>query len=319
MKVNLNLIFLLLLISSVFIQSARLRRRRRLEGSNPISLTFSKASNLSWDSSGSKWTFEIFYSLGSPAVDTTYTTTILLGEEQSLASCTVVISQKKLNCEVSAANNVLVRLSNIKKDEADITWSDLDGVYNIPITASLNYVDSYALSCATSSPYLCTFKIKITDILPEDGIVIVDLTYSEIEKTTAECTYAPNFYLNCKFNQQIKTGIYVNKISLNKDSGSITWTGLSEDNQIIPIKSKITNYIKKRSTDLELNDNNQWTYKIEAKIARSVYHEGECITINSKIIKTDQTELIYLTRCYALPNSGNNNNYAYYKCISNGG
>ena len=69
-----------------------------------------------------------------------------------------------------------------------------------------------------------------------------------------------------------------------------------------------------QDTDLELNDNNQWTYKIEAKIARSVYHEGECITINSKIIKTDQTELIYLTRCYALPNSGNNNNYAYYQC-----
>ena len=108
MKVNLNLIFFLLLISSVFIQSARLRRRRRLEGSNPISLTFSKASNLSWDSSGSKWTFEIFYSLGAPTVDTTYTTTILLGEEQSLASCTAVISQKKLNCEASAANNVLV-------------------------------------------------------------------------------------------------------------------------------------------------------------------------------------------------------------------
>ena len=104
-----------------------------------------------------KWTFEIFYSLGSPAVDTTYTTTILLGEEQSLVSCSAVISQKKLNCEASAANNVLVWLSNIKKDEADITWSDLDGVYNIPITASLNYVDSYALSCATSSPYLCTF------------------------------------------------------------------------------------------------------------------------------------------------------------------
>ena len=108
MKVNLNLIFILLLISSVFIQSARLRRRRRLEGSNPISLTFSKASNLSWDSSGSKWTFEIFYSSGSPAVDTTYTTTILLGEEQSLVSCSAVISQKKLNCEASAANNVLV-------------------------------------------------------------------------------------------------------------------------------------------------------------------------------------------------------------------
>ena len=108
MKVNLNLIFLLLLISSVFIQSARLRRRRRLEGSNPISLTFSKASNLSWDSSGSKWTFEIFYSLGDPAADKTYTTTILLGEEQSLASCTAVISQKKLNCEVSAAKMLVI-------------------------------------------------------------------------------------------------------------------------------------------------------------------------------------------------------------------
>ena len=60
MKVNLNLIFILLLISSVFIQSARLRRRRRLEGSNPISLTFSKASNLAWDSSGTNGLLRFF-------------------------------------------------------------------------------------------------------------------------------------------------------------------------------------------------------------------------------------------------------------------
>ena len=279
-----------------------------------MNLELVKAYNLIYGSD-SKWTFDINYAIwyATPSPSENFKTSILYGGVLSVASCTLDSSHLLLHCAIDKngqQKNDLIQVNNGHSD-ATITWRNLDTAYDITINATLNYIDSYSFTCGSSES---TFKVKIgeNDILPENGILTLDLIYSNTKNIVADCTHK-SYYLDCSINQKLEPGIFVHKVSKNKIYGSISWNSLSEDKNI-PIASKVTTFNKGRAKDLELIQG-QWKYKMQiASIEQKIYHHDELITINSKIIKKDGTPLVYLTKCYVLDNGGSNYNYYDYEC-----
>ena len=263
---------------------------RRLEGES-ITLKFTKAYNLIFGDD-TKWKFDINYVVAGtpPSKGSTYTVSILYKGQQAYASCNVA-STSLLNCvlnDLNQAKSDLIQINNVKND-ATIEWKDLTEVNNIIIKATLNYEDSYSLTYDTTNNNW-EFKVKIMDedILPENGLVTVDLIYITDENTLstlADCTHKSH-YLNCNFNLERSTQILL-KVSKTQNAGSIFWKNLQNDNTkelTIPIKTKISIYSKKQSKELELI-NGQWNYKIKVKTKESIISNNTLITINSKIVK----------------------------------
>jgi hypothetical protein len=174
---------ILLIISYISISTANLSSRN-LEGEK-TPLQFIKAYDLIFR--GSKWQFKIAY-----ASDTTLsegrilTTSILYKGSSSKANCEVK-SNEKLECALEQAgqsNSDLVQISNEGDSDADINWrSGLTENFNIPINATLDFVDSYEIKY-TSSSYNWAFKVEIgaDDTLPENGAVVIDLSLTDSKK-----------------------------------------------------------------------------------------------------------------------------------------
>ena len=179
----------------------------------------------------------------------------------SVASCTLDSSHLLLHCAIDKNGQQKTDLIQVNNGHSDatITWRNLDTAYDITINATLNYIDSYSFTCGSSES---TFKVKIgeNDILPENGILTLDLIYSNTKNIVADCTHK-SYYLDCSINQKLEPGIYVHKVSKNKIYGSISWNSLSEDKNI-PIASKVTTFNKGKAKDLELIQG-QWKYKMQ--------------------------------------------------------
>ena len=313
---NLNLILVLFIISCITIQGSHLIGRRLTDPTDPINLKFIKAFNLIFGID-SKWKFDINYEVVSntpaPITGAVYTASILYKGNQSYASCTVV-SNVLLNCVVNEQNQEkadLIQMNNVK-NEALIQWQALTDIYNIPINATLNYEDSYSLTYGINT-YNWQFRVKLMekDILPENGVVTIDLVYTSSDKILANCVHRSH-YLNCEFNLQ-RPQSYLFKISETKYSGSISWVIADNSKELtIPLASKMSIYMEGYSRELELIDG-QWNYIIQARTEEKIYSASTLITINSKIIKKNKETqpIFYFTRCYAVNNNANN---AEYKC-----
>ena len=307
---NMKLILVLIIISCNAFQGSNLLSRHLAES---ISIAFEGADNLIFGGD-SKWKFDIHYSVDSTKLSrgSSYTISILYKGSQAYASCTVA-SDVLLNCVVNESNQAksdLIQINNVIND-ATIELKNLSDVYNIPIISTLNYEDSYSLTY-DSTNYIWEFRVKLLeqDILPENGVVTIDLTYTSSDKVLANCVHE-NHILTCKFNLR-RPQNYLFKISKTKYSGSISWGNLQADNNkelTIPIASKINRYTTGGSKELELLDG-QWNYKLPARTEEKIYSASTLITINSKIIKKNSEEpLYYFTRCYAANNDPNNAEY----------
>ena len=264
----------------------------------PLKLELVKSYNLAFGAD-SKWTFDINYAIwyASPSAAATFTTSILYADSNALATCTLESSKLLLHCTVdkdSQQKSDLIKINNVKND-ATITWKNLNEPLDIPINATLNYYESYDF-VSDSSSKISTFEIQLleSDVLPTYGKVIIDIIYSDSKHALSECTYN-NHKLTCKLNQIISIDTYVHKVSKTRTAGSITWNYLDKD-KVIPISSIVTNYWSSKNLDFV---DGQWKYKIKVRIT-GISHSGELITINSKIKKKSGNEMIYFTRCYYL-------------------
>ena len=304
MKTNMNWLFILIIILSIGISKAN-SSKRNLQSSKQT-LTLIKAYNLMFLES--KWKFSIAYS--GDITGTPISTPILYKQDASKVSCQVM-SSERLDCQLTQdgqAMSDLIVISNSGANDADIEWTGLSENYYIPINATLNYEESLDL-VYTSNSKKWNFRVKIkdTDVLPENGVVIIDLSLTSGKKTTANCKYS-NHYLTCDFIWE-RSVTYLIKI-IQKDSGSITWNnmGSMEENFfIIPFKSKINHY--NGAYNMDLKDGN-WNYYLTARIEDSIGGTLNAITINSKIVKANGGEpLYYKTRCYSRENKPSSSIY----------
>ena len=299
---------ILLIISYISISTANLSSRN-LEVAKTY-LQFIKAYDLIFQES--KWKFNIAYASDTTLSEgTKLTTPILYKGSSSKANCEVK-SNEKLECALEQAgqsNSDLVQISNEGDSDADINWrSGLTENFNIPINATLDFVDSYELKY-TSSSYNWAFKVEIgaDDTLPENGAVVIDLSLTDSKKESATCIHNAH-YLSCNFKWQ-RSNTYLIKIA-SKKYGSITWrnfNAIEADMMIIPFKSKITIY--NEVYNLYLNEDH-WEYTLTARIEESIGGISNAFTINTKIVKkVDNTPQYYYTRCYSKEDKSTSSSY----------
>ena len=260
-----------------------------------IELSFISAKNLTFNEE-SRWSLGIEYSGSALNIQKSYLVSILYNGNPALIICDPD-DDSKLNCifgQVGQRQTDLIQLNSDFITGATIKWTNLNKVYDIPINATLKYVDSYNLHYYFSGNTIkyWDFKVKISEdsLLPENGKAQIDLFFDSSTKLVAICSHK-EFYLYCSFNKT-RPGTYLIQISPTKLSGSIAWENL-DANITIPLYSEIstiTNFY-----DLELI-NNQWTYMIQINPGFKVSTESTLITINTQI-KNNGQEKIYFTKC----------------------
>ena len=307
-----KLIFLLLSISSIFganLHKIASHKSRSL--ADVTTLDFVSAKNLIFNSD-SKWQFDVTYSGSQLPKDKAYTIPILYKGSQSLASCSSH-DDFILNCSPNEDTQTIkdrIQINNAQPEGATIKWNKLTSAADIPINTTLKFEDSFNLSTTyANSKYTWHFRIKIPeDVLPENGLVNVDIysTWREtIEKIVASCKYQ-NSFLNCEFIHS-KSSPFLVQISSTKMQGSIEWGNL-EQNNIIPLFFPATNFWE--SYDLELIDG-KWNYILKARASSiTIGQISDVITLNTKLVKSNNEEKIYFTRCFSL----NDGDHVLYNC-----
>ena len=307
-----KLIFLLLSISSIFganLHKIASHKSRSL--ADVTTLDFVSAKNLIFNSD-SKWQFDVTYSGSQLPKYKAYTIPILYKGSQSLASCSSH-DDFILNCSPNEDTQTIkdrIQINNAQPEGATIKWNKLTSAADIPINTTLKFEDSFNLSTTyANSKYTWHFRIKIQeDVLPENGLVNVDIysTWREtIEKIVASCKYQ-NSFLNCEFIHS-KSSPFLVQISSTKIQGSIEWGNL-EQNNIIPLYFPATNFWE--SYDLELIDG-KWNYILKARASSiTVGQISDVITLNTKLVKSNNEEKIYFTRCFSL----NDGDHVLYNC-----
>ena len=188
----------------------------------------------------------------------------------------------------------LIQLNYEVTNDATIKLKNLYDVYDIPINASLKYVDSYCLTYYSTNKNW-NFRIKIKNKnLPENSYVNIDLFTSSTGKVLAKCKHQ-NYYLYCEFTFN-KPSTYLIQISPIKLIGSVDWENL-DYNTTIPINYTARSFDQPRF--LELIDG-QWNYRIYSAAKDTMGSLSTLITINTKIKSNNGNEYIYLTRCYLI-------------------
>ena len=289
------LIFLFSTIYSSNPLNISLNKTRNLAGL--IELDFIEAKNLIFNTD-SRWQFKVEYnSVSELTLESVYSISILYKGALKTASCQVE-ADYKLNCFLNEEGQTLfdlIQLTHELNSQATIKWTNLNKIYNIAIDASLKYEDSYSLAFHTGLNFnYWDFRVKIKEkVLPENGIVKLDLSFTSTDKEVAQCSHK-NYYLYCAFNRT-RPSSYIFKISTVKDQGSIEWEDLEEDVQI-PLAYTARTFGQPYNLDYI---NNQWNYILKTT-GSTLGDTSSLITINTKIINKAGNEYIYLTRCYSL-------------------
>lgn len=294
-----KLFFLLLSISSILganLHKIISHKSRFL--ADITTLNFVSVENLFFNSD-STWQFDVKYSGATLEISKTYTIPILYKGAQSSALC-IVKENSILNCspnDNAQTKNDLVQLNNAEIESATIKWNNLDSNYDMTINATLNYVGSYNLIYFPNgySPYW-EFKIKISEnALPENGKVNVDLFYSSISDKYifATCTYK-ELFLFCKFSES-RGNKFLVQISPKRSLGSIKWQNLDK-NETIPFFVGIVNIGDVDGLELI---NNQYNFNMIANVNISLGSISDIFTLNTKLKKLNNEEIILPTRCYS--------------------
>ena len=246
----------------------------------------------------SRWEFSIKYSAENQlSVDQIYYVSILYKEEPNLAICEAINATFLLNCILNVEGQSrydLIQINHEVTNGATIKWNNLFKPYEIPIEATLYYVDSYDMTYHYFAPNTryWDFRVKVGEkVLPENSIVKMDLFYSSTVQVVAKCKHI-NYFLYCEFNYT-KASNYLISISPEKYLGSIEWENL-ENNVTVPL-TFIPRYFN-QPYNLELI-NNQWTYIIESQSSLGVGSDSAVITLNTKIVDKNNNQYIYFTKC----------------------
>ena len=265
--------------------------------SQVINLNFIEAKNLTFNTD-SRWEFSIKYSSENElSIDQIYYVSILYKGEPNLAVCQAINSTFLLNYILNKEGQSrydLIQINHEVTNGATIKWNNLFKPYEIPIEATLYYVDSYDMTYHYFAPNTryWDFRVKVGEkVLPENSIVNIDLFYSSTVQIVAKCKHI-NYFLYCEFNYT-KASNYLISISPEKYLGSIEWENL-ENNVTVPL-TFIPRYFN-QPYNLELI-NNQWTYIIESQSSLGVGSDSAVITLNTKIVDKNNNQYIYFTKC----------------------
>lgn len=259
LKNLLNLLLILLAISLV--NGGNLFPKRILTEKQ---IQLNQASHLKFNDD-SKWEFEIDYtSTEELTIDTTEYLSILFKGEASKAACKVS-SNIKLICVVEAISQTkadLVQLNPELSEGATIKFNNLAETIDIPIETKLNYQDSYSLTYNQDEGNKWKFKVKLmeTDILPENGLVSIDVFFYSDKAIVVDCKHKQH-YLYCESSESHKT-YYLFQISPIKISGTVEWENIIA-NMTIPLNSVLTGY--SGGSDLELIDG-RWNYVLSCQV-----------------------------------------------------
>ena len=292
LKKLLNLLLILLAISIV--NGGNLFPKRILTEKQ---IQLNQASHLKFNDD-SKWEFEIDYtSTEELTIDATEYLSILFKGEASKAACKVS-SNIKLSCVVEAITQTradLVQLNPELSEGATIKFNNLAETTDIAIETKLNYQDSYSLTYNQDGDNKWKFKVKLmeTDILPENGLVSIDVFFYSDKAIVVDCKHKQH-YLYCESSESHKT-YYLFQISPIKISGTVEWENIIA-NMTIPLYSSLKIYIG--GSDLELIDG-RWNYVLSCR-GENLGAISTLITLNTKIVKkADNKEYYHLTRCYS--------------------
>ena len=294
-KCKLN--FIILLLSCILgSNSLNLSSKKPRILSEVTELTLVQAQNLTFNSD-SRWQFNVKYTSTTPLnANSIYYTSVLYKGIETIACCQVDAEiDSSLFCYLYEDGQTVYDLVQLNKEvtnDATIKWKNLYDVYDIPINASLKYVDSYSLAYFSTNKNW-KFRIKLKDKnLPENSYVNIDLFTSSTGKVVAKCKHQ-NYYLYCEFTFN-RPSTYLIQISPIKLYGSVDWENL-DYNTTIPINYTVRYFDQPRF--LELIDG-QWNYQILSTPTDTMGGLSTLITINTKIKSKDGNEYIYLTRCY---------------------
>ena len=246
-----------------------------------------------------------------------------------------VHNQKILSCikDTSLAQSELVQI-DFSKEFGTVTWRNSENLperKKIPLEISLTYKKSYYLKYIGDNDETgkWTFKIDVEapGIMPKDSLTTVDII-SDSVKCLAECggnneTSSSNkkATLTCECNL---AKAKIPQISSSRESGSITWTGLTDENSVIAKKIEFQ-FIEAYNLEYTETPSKKWSFDI-------IFADPEAISPTtenqfsldigfkrpSSTILTSKAECslkendILIFSCHTTQTESNMNNYLYY-------
>lgn len=130
---------------------------------------------------------------------------------------------------------------------------------------TLTYQNSYYLKYDDSkSKWTFKLLVKSTNLnIPGDSLITIDILYDESQKTIAQCekNNATSTYESATFTCECElTNDKTLKLTNNKESGSITWNGLTEGTSIAKIiEFKFVNAYNMVFTDSDTT----WSFDVQ--------------------------------------------------------
>ena len=233
--------------------------------SREITLNFGKAYDLQY--TGNLWKFKIDITDDGLREGLNVTIDLNAGTFDRTASCTY--SNKILSCvkDQTISQTELIYLV-FQKNSGSVTWGNKDATtpkIKIPFEMTLTYQNSYYLKYDDSKSKW-TFKLFVkstTLYIPGDSLITIDILYDESQKTIAQCeknnvtstNQFATFTCECEL-----TNDKTLKLTNNKESGSITWNGLTEGTSIAKIiEFKFVNAYNMVFTDSDTT----WSFDVQ--------------------------------------------------------
>lgn len=249
--------------ATIIVKDDSLKQKKII--SREINLNFGKAYDLQY--TDRIWKFKIDITNDGLREGLNVTIDLNTGTNDYTGSCTH--SNKILSCvkDDTKSQNELIYLV-FQRKSGSVTWSNKDAntpKAKIPLEMRLTYQNSYYLKYDDSKSKW-TFKLFVkstTLYIPGDSLITIDILYDESQKTIAQCeknnatstNQFATFTCECEL-----TNDKTLKLTNNKESGSITWNGLTEGTSIAKIiEFKFVNAYNMVFTDSDTT----WSFDVQ--------------------------------------------------------
>ncbi len=224
--------------ATIIVKDDSLKQKKII--SREITLNFVKAYYLQY--TDKLWKFKIDITDDGLREGLNVTIDLNTGTFDRTASCTY--SNKILSCvkDQTVSQFELIYLV-FQKKSGSVTWKNKDSTspkIKIPFEMTLTYQNSYYLKYDDSKSKW-TFKLFVKNQnlnIPRDSLITIDILYDESQKTIAQCekNNSTSTFQSATFTCECElTNDKTLKLTNNKESGSITWNGLTEGTSIAKI------------------------------------------------------------------------------------
>ena len=224
--------------ATIIVKDDSLKQKKII--SREITLNFVKAYYLQY--TDKLWKFKIDITDDGLREGLNVTIDLSEGTFGRTASCTH--SNKILSCvkDQTVSQFELIYLV-FQKKSGSVTWKNKDSTspkIKIPFEMTLTYQNSYYLKYDDSKSKW-TFKLFVKNQnlnIPRDSLITIDILYDESQKTIAQCekNNSTSTFQSATFTCECElTNDKTLKLTNNKESGSITWNGLTEGTSIAKI------------------------------------------------------------------------------------